>query len=213
MQFNVEAYREPEGLVRLVVESDSAREVTESMGRDGYEVLQVSVQSSNILKRRTAQKRFSVPLFSRELAMLLEAGLGIVEIIDLLRRKSKDTSSRAVLDSLHTSLRHGKTLSASMEAIPDAFSPLYIATIRSSEQTSNLVEALNRYLAYHDKMHALRAKIVSASIYPAIVLSAGGLVIVFLMTYVVPRFGKIYEDVGGDLPLLFSPAHGLGPVL
>jgi general secretion pathway protein F len=80
------------------------------------------------------------------------------------------------------------------------FPPLYVASVRASERTGALQEALTRYIAYAEQAEALRKTLVNACIYPAVLLGAGLLVTLFLMGYVVPRFSSIYEDVGSDLP-------------
>ena len=77
-----------------------------------------------------------------------------------------------------------------------------MATVRASEKTGALPEALARYITYQSQMDGVRRQVVSASIYPVLLAGVGGLVTMFLMLYVVPRFSHIYADIGGDLPLL-----------
>ncbi|TMG73125.1 MAG: type II secretion system F family protein, partial [Betaproteobacteria bacterium] len=81
------------------------------------------------------------------------------------------------------------------------FSPLYVATIKASERTGNVKEALSRYIAYQEELDRVKKKVVSASIYPAILMIVGALVLGFLMLYVVPRFAQVYEDMAHSLPL------------
>jgi general secretion pathway protein F len=80
------------------------------------------------------------------------------------------------------------------------FSPLYVATVRAAEKTSDLAPALGRYVAYQVQIEAIRKRAMNASIYPLILIAAGAIVALFLLLYVVPRFGKIYEDRTADLP-------------
>jgi general secretion pathway protein F len=98
-------------------------------------------------------------------------------------------------------LRQGQPLSAALEQAPSAFPPLYVATVRAAERTSDLVPALSRYVSYYVQLEAIRRRVANASIYPALLIGVGGLVTLFLMLYVVPRFGKIYEERSTDLPL------------
>jgi len=91
-------------------------------------------------------------------------------------------------------------LSAALEEQPASFPPLYIATVRASERTGAIREALSRYVAYQQQIDLLRKKLVSASIYPLVLCAAGLLVTLFLLGYVVPRFSAIYEDLGSELP-------------
>ena len=80
------------------------------------------------------------------------------------------------------------------------FPPLYIALVQSSEKTGNVSEALGRYVVYQQRMNEVRQKIVSASIYPVLLLIVGGGVVLFLMGYVVPRFSLVFEGLGSNLP-------------
>jgi general secretion pathway protein F len=99
-------------------------------------------------------------------------------------------------------LREGKTLSAALEQVPDAFPPLIRATVRASERTGGLAEALVRYIVYETQIDSVRKKLISATIYPITLMMAGLLVLVFLLGYVVPRFSQVYADMGGSLPWL-----------
>jgi general secretion pathway protein F len=83
---------------------------------------------------------------------------------------------------------------------PDVFPPLYVATVRASERTGGLSESLGKYVIYQGQIDSAKKKIVSASIYPTVLMIAGMLVIAFLMGYVVPRFARIFEDLGGNVP-------------
>jgi general secretion pathway protein F len=84
---------------------------------------------------------------------------------------------------------------------PSCFPELYVATVRAAERTGDLPEALTRYVGYQAQMDQARRKLVSASIYPVMLLIVGGIVTVFLLTYVVPKFSRVYADVGRELPL------------
>jgi general secretion pathway protein F len=146
--------------------------------------------------------RFPVLLFTQELRALLATGLPLVESIDTLAQKERSAEWRAVLERLLAGLREGRPLSAGLEEYPQVFSPLFIASVRSAEKTSDLGPALGRYAAYALQLDAIRRRVVNASIYPALLLGVGALVSLFLLVYVVPRFGRIYEERAADLPLV-----------
>jgi general secretion pathway protein F len=107
-----------------------------------------------------------------------------------------------VIAQICSDLREGQTLSAALQRHPAIFPPIYIATVRASEMTGNLSEALSRYVAYQSKLNAVRDKVATASIYPLLLVGVGGLVFLFLMFYVVPSFSRIYEDLGSNLPII-----------
>ncbi|HEX8786325.1 MAG TPA: type II secretion system F family protein [Telluria sp.] len=146
--------------------------------------------------------RLSLVLFSQELLALLTAGLGIVEGLEALLEKEGNPATRAVLDGLLAGLREGKRFSSVLGAQPALFPPLYVGIVRAAEGTSDLPRALERFIEYQQRIDAVRTKVVSASIYPAILLLVGGGVSLFLMTYVVPRFAEVYQGAGRTLPAL-----------
>ena len=87
---------------------------------------------------------------------------------------------------------------------------LFVATVRASEKTGGLPEALGKYVTYQSQLDTVKKKIVSASIYPVLLMLVGTLVIGFLLGYVVPRFAKIFEDLGGDVPWMSKLLIGWG---
>src|SRR5450830_1759593 len=113
-------------------------------------------------------------LFSQELLALLNAGLGIVEALEALLEKEGATATRSVLTRLLEGLREGKRFSAVLAEQAELCPPLYIGIVKAAEGTSDLPRALSRYIDYQQRIDAVRSKIVSAAIYPAILLAVGG---------------------------------------
>lgn len=140
-------------------------------------------------------------VFSQQLVSLLEAGLSLVEALEALAEKEGNPSVKRTLEQILTRLYEGQTLAAAVAEHPASFPDLYVASIRASERTGALREALTRYITYQEQADSLRKTLVNACIYPVVLLIAGVLVMFFLMGYVVPRFSSIYADVGSDLPL------------
>lgn len=199
MQFELKAYRTPEGVTLLTLAAADMADATRQAEAQGYRVISARRQITWSLSFHPRAK-FSVPLFSQELLALLEAGLNLVEAIDILSRKSSHPETKHILQELVRHLREGLTFSNALEATPGVFSALYVATVRTSERTGDLPTALRRYLAYHQQINLVRDKIVSASVYPVLLIGVGILVILFLLGYVVPRFSQVYEDLGDNLP-------------
>ena len=179
---------------------DQTTAVRQLEGR-GYTVLSVRAKHALGAPWGNRSQRFPVALFSQELRVLINAGLPLVEAIDTLAQKERRDDFRAVLERLAAVLREGQPLSAALQEFPQAFSPLYIATVKASEKTSDLAPALARYVAYASQLEAIRKRVVNALIYPALLIAVGGMVGLFLLLYVVPRFGHIYAERGGELPL------------
>ncbi|MEW6612262.1 MAG: type II secretion system F family protein [Pseudomonadota bacterium] len=210
-QFEIRALREPGGVVSLVCEAADAESAARQMTAQGLAVLAVKPRAS--WSGLTRRQRFPLVLFSQELLALLEAGLALVEALETLTEKEQRAETRKLLNQLLQALYEGQTLSAALQQFPDAFPPLYVASIRASEQTGDLPEALSRYVAYQAQLDVVRKKLVSASIYPLLLIGAGGLVTLFLLVYVVPKFSHIYEDMSGDLPLMSRLLMAWGQLL
>jgi general secretion pathway protein F len=104
-----------------------------------------------------------------------------------------------VLTGLRSRLQEGKSLSDALKMSEHSFPQLLIASIRASERTSRLHEALNEYLAYDRAGQELGRKVVSAAIYPLLVVGFGLVVSLFMVAYVVPRFAKVYDDVAHSI--------------
>jgi general secretion pathway protein F len=179
--------------------SDVGTAVLQAEAR-GYRVLDARERRAGRLALGMARGSFPLLPFSRELLSLLEAGLSLTESLDALVEKEPRAPVRAVLTRLVHDLREGRSLSQALDRQPDAFPALYVATIRASEQTGDLPEALGRFVSYQAQADLLKRTVVSASIYPLLLIGVGTLVALFLLVYLVPRFSTIYGDMGKDLP-------------
>ncbi|MBN8486834.1 MAG: type II secretion system F family protein [Burkholderiales bacterium] len=131
-------------------------------------------------------------LWCRELRALLQAGLSVVEALDALSASAQEPSIHQLLLAR---LREGKAVSTAMQDV-GGFPPLLVASVRASERTSDLTHALDAYLRFDDMVGGLRRKAVSAALYPAVVVALGGLIAVFLLLVVVPRFAGLYAESG-----------------
>lgn len=201
MRFEIKAYRPAEGVVSLWAEAPNAEEAGNLIFRQGFEVIAIrTAERWNPLQRQEAP--LNLLNFTQELRSLLDAGLSLIESLSALARKEGGSSKRHLIEGLIRQLREGKAFSTALRESPDNFPPLYLALTAASEQTGDLSGALGRFIDYRQQMDALRKQAISAAIYPALLLAVGGLVIAFLMGYVVPRFSLVYEDFGGNLPFL-----------
>jgi general secretion pathway protein F len=178
--------------------------------------------SGGVRLARARGPKLSLVLFSQELLALLSAGLGIVEGLEALLEKEANPAARGVLERLLAGLREGQRFSGVLAAQPALFPPLYVGIVRAAEGTSDLPRALSRYIDYQQRIDTVRSKIVSASIYPVILLCVGGAVSSFLIGYVVPRFAEVYQGAGRKLPWMsqlllewgkFASNHGSAVLL
>jgi type IV pilus assembly protein PilC len=140
-------------------------------------------------------------VFNQELLALVRAGLPIIVVLDLLRERTQQPRLRSVLDAVREDVKSGAALSAAMAKHPAIFGALYTASLHAGEQSGNFVDALTRYVEYQKRILALRQRLRAAMTYPAILITASVAVILFLLTFVVPTFSKIYGDMDAGLPV------------
>ncbi len=199
MEYQVKAMRGKE-ITLLNIIAQHAEDAKSQVRAKGYTPIAVSTKTLQF-KSQTG-KKFPLALFSQELLALLDAGLNLVESIETLAEKESRSHVKTALDALLQALYQGQTFSNALEQQPALFPVLYVATVRASEKTGDLAESLGRYVSYEQQIGLVKKKIISASIYPILLISVGGLVIFFLMGFVVPKFSQIYEDTGSNLPFL-----------
>lgn len=161
----------------------------------------LSVRPKRSLGVALRSRRFPLLLFSQELLALLRSGLPLVECLETLRDKETDSGNRNLLDRIIVSVRQGSPLSRTLAAYPQDFPELFIAALKAGENTGEVGFALERYIAYQTQVDAIRKKVVSASIYPMLLLGVGSLVIVFLLLYVVPKFAGVFAERGASRPM------------
>lgn len=206
MEFEVVAVFPARGVTRLRLAADSPAELALAPALQGAIV--VSSRALGTKHRTGRHSRFQLGLFTRQLLSLLEAGLNVVEGLETLAEQDQGSASSEVLAGLLTALRQGQSLSAALRRFPALFPDLYVATIKASEQTGDMPEALRRYLVFDEKLRDLKKKLLSAAIYPLLLLAVGLLVTFFLLGFVVPRFALVFADSGrapeGLSALLFA---------
>lgn len=202
MRFEIRAFKASEGVVALDLEAADEATAREQARIQGLTVLSARRRGLGLRALRLPGQRFPLLLFSQELLALLGAGLSLIEVLETMAEKETRPEVRKVIVQLTEALYQGRALSQAIGAFPEIFPQLYVATVRAAERTGDLSEALARYVDYQQRLDAVKKKVVSASIYPAVLIGVGGLVTLFLLGYVVPRFSQIYEDVGRELPWL-----------
>ena len=199
MQFAIEAIHRLQS-VSLRVEAMDIPDARRQAESQGYAV--VSIRAARGPWLRAGRSAFPLLHFNQSLLILLKAGLSIVEAIATLAERETRGDARRVLDDLREQLGTGQPLSAALERHPAVFPSLYVAGVRANERSGGLTEAIERFILYRAQADQLRKRIVGASVYPALILGAGLLVIAFLLLYVIPRFSQVFEDLGDRIPYM-----------
>ncbi len=155
-----------------------------------------------IASRRKGEVRSrDLVLFSRQLSTLVGAGVPIVQSLGILESQAENPAFKEVLQAVKGDIEAGLSISEALKKHPQAFPDLYTSMVKAGELGGILDAILERLTVYLESSEALKAKVKSAMMYPAIVLSICGIVTVFLMIFVIPTFKTIFASFGAELPL------------
>lgn len=138
--------------------------------------------------------------FTRELSVLLRAGLPIDRALKVMIDMASSGPVSELLMELLASVKAGKGLSQALVAHPDVFGNFYVNMVRSGEASGHLASVLERLAEYLANAKAVRSSVKSALIYPAILLVVAGLSVVGMLTFVIPQFESLFNDMGDALP-------------
>jgi len=157
-------------------------------------------------------KSKALALFTRQLATLIDAGLPLVRGLSVLARQESNPVLKQTINNLSDSVQSGGTFSESLAQNPRIFNKLYVNMVRAGELGGVMELVLTRLAEYQEKAQKLKNKIVTAMIYPVVVMTIALGILVFLLLYIVPTFTKIFEDLGRapeDLPAVTRFVTGL----
>ena len=202
MQYEIRALSAGNTIVAVTIDAHDELDARRQAELRSLQPLSVRAAGASWRLKHIGKKRFSLLLFSQELLALVKAGLSLFEAIEALREKESTPEVCGILDRLLTALREGRRFSAALAEQSGYFTPLYIGLMQAAEGTSDLPRSLERFIEYQKRINIVRTKIVSASIYPLILICVGGVVTGFLICYVVPKFAMVYRDTGAELPWL-----------
>ena len=144
----------------------------------------------------------AIAVFYRQLGRLLKSGVPLLPALVLVEEQSDDRKFQPVLEAVKNQVRQGRSLAESMAAYPKFFNAFAIAMIELGENTGHLDDALRRLADCSERQSAMLQKVKNALAYPAFVVMLGIFALVFLLAYVVPKFSKLFSDLGQTLPLL-----------
>ena len=149
-------------------------------------------------------KRKAVTTFTRQLAILLKAGLPLVRSLRTLESQMVDVTGRLVIGDISDQVEGGKTFSEGLAGHPKTFDKLYVNMVRAGEVSGAMEAVLNRVAGYREKSQRIRSRVKSALTYPVVVLVIALLITTGLLYFIVPRFAKMFEDMlsGEPLPLI-----------
>jgi type IV pilus assembly protein PilC len=149
----------------------------------------------------TRVKRVEVMHLSRQLGAFIAAGLPLVDAVRLIGAEASNTTVRRLMTETEVGLRGGDTLSDCFDRYPRVFPEFYRGILRSAELTGRLDSVLKQLAEYLERDLAVRRKVKSATIYPAVIAVMSVVVVVVLAVFVMPRFETFFESLDAELPL------------
>lgn len=158
---------------------------------------------SNFLKPKKIRPK-ALTVFTRQLAVLIDAGLPILKSLHVLKEQEKNKLLKETIQSISDAVEGGSTFSEALNRFPKIFTKLYASMVRAGETGGVLDEVLNRLAEFMEKAQRLKARIKSAMVYPTLVLVFAMGIVTFLVTVIVPKFADIFLEMEIDLPGLTS---------
>jgi type IV pilus assembly protein PilC len=205
MDYTYIGYTGDRQMVKGRISAADERTATDTLSNIGYRVVSLKpaarLFSSSGGFFRTKVKSAEMATFSRQLALLLESGVGIIQALELLQNQATDSGLRKVLFAVINDLRGGKSLSLALAQHPQVFSKLYCKMINVGEQTGSLETVLKSLATYTERQSASMSKIKQAMMYPAVVFCLAIVVAIIMLTVLLPPLISMFKSLGGQLPL------------
>jgi len=190
----------------------SIEELRRALQREQITVLEVKPKRPAIsipFFRREKVKLKDLAVFSRQLSVLIDAELPLIQSLNILAEQTKNKYFQRVIRTIRSDVEAGSTLNQAMRKHPKAFDDLYCNLVASGEQSGSLDVMLRRLAEYNEKILRLRAKVRQAMIYPSAIIIFAILVAIFLLWRVIPVFANIFTELGASLPFLTRTIIGL----
>jgi len=205
--------------VRGTMEAGSAQSVIAKLQESGNIPLSANAAGKggfsldSLRLRRRGMNAREVGQFTQQLATLLGAGLPLDRSLHVLLELSENDRIKQTVTAIRDQVREGGSLSDALEAQHGSFSRLYINMVRAGEIGGSLDTTLERLADYLERSKDLKDSVVSAMIYPIMLMLLAGGSLVLLLVYVIPQFTPIFEELGGDLPTITKIVLAAGSVL
>jgi len=206
MEFEYVGYNQERRIIKGKLTADTEKEAGDQLAESGCQVITLKANKSLLSNSPTIFRKTVKPeeiiMFSRQLALLLESGVGIVQGLELLQKQSTNKDFTRILKSIVADLRAGSPLSASLDKHPEAFSKMFCKIIAVGEQTGQLEGVLRNLADYTEQATAAVRKIKQAMTYPVIVLVLAVIVSIITVTFVMPPIMNLFKSFGGELPIV-----------
>ncbi len=181
--------------------SNDKKSLTRALQMRGLTPEQIEMKTGRKRTRGPRVKSADVLVFTRQLSTIVNAGLPLLQGLDILAEQTEDPRFAKVIDQIGTDVEGGDSFSDALRRHPRVYSDLYVSMVRSGEASGNLDGVLLQLADYMESMEELKRRIRSAMTYPVVALSMILLIAAGLIIWVVPQFAEIFAGFGQDLPL------------
>ena len=207
MDYEYIGYTADRRVVKGKIDASGEKDAEDKLAASGYQILSLKTARGPLITGmpslfQKGAKQEEIVLFSRQLALLLESGVGIVQSLDLLKVQTTNKAFAGMLDTIISDLRSGNPLSVALEKHPKAFNRMFCKMIAVGEQTGQLENVLRNLASYAEQSTAAMRKIRQAMTYPIIVLVLAVAVGFLAVTFVLPPVMDMFKTLGGKLPLM-----------
>ena len=155
----------------------------------------------NIAFMQQGVKESDIIIFARQFSTMIDAGLPIIQCLDILVNQQQNKTFKSVLKTIKESVESGSTLAEALKKFSKYFDDLFVNMIAAGEAGGILDTILRRLAAYMEKMAKLKRKVKGAMTYPTVTLAIAIIVMVVILVFVIPVFQGMFADFGGELPL------------
>ncbi len=182
----------------------SEAEVRDRFSSQGYLVYWVKPQglmAGGVIRRKRKLKQDSFLVFNQQFLTLIRAGLPILNSLELLIKRQKDGKLKQVLENVRERVKGGELLSDAFAA-QGIVPKIYTTTLMAGEKSGNIDEVLHRYIAFQRMAMTFRKKLFVSLIYPTLLVTVVLIMVMFLFTYVVPKFADLFNSLDAKLPAI-----------
>lgn len=211
-EFLIKVADERGRLLQQVESGISEAEVRDRFAQQGFLVYWVKpkgVLAGGKVGGRKRVKASAFLVFNQQLLTLLKAGLPVLGSMDLLIKRQRDVYFRSLLQNVRERVKGGELLSEAFAA-QHVFPKIYTTTLMAGEKSGNMDEVLTRYVNFQRMALTFKKKLMVSLIYPTLLVSVVTVMFIFLVTYVVPQFAKLYSDLNAQLPAITEVMLNIG---
>lgn len=205
--------------IKGAIQADTEKQARTALREKSLTPLKINAVAEKNTPKKVASffnktlSTYDLSLTTRQISAMLLAGLPIDESLSAAAEQTEKRSVRALLLSIKSHVMEGMSLAKAMEEYPTAFSSMYCSTIAAGEKAGHLGEVMSRLADHTEESAEFKQNVVTAMVYPIILIVVSVIIVTGLMIYVVPDVIKVFTDTGQELPFLTKGLMGISHFL